>query len=241
MVALALACAVTALTTRDPKLVRSTEHGFPWRVFLTAPYRNFSWVFFTRALMETGRFAVQPFLEYYLRDVIKVFVIGGLVIANAKGEPQAGLALTLLLIALSVTAAITAVVSGPRSDRVGKKPVIYFAGGGMALAAFGFAFARDYPLALVFGLLFGLGYGAYISVAWALATSVLPDPSKNARDMGVWHIALTFPQMFQGAFGAIRDAGSVNGGTLGYMTLFGIAVVFFILGTVFVSRVRGVR
>jgi MFS family permease len=241
IVALGLSFAVTRFFTREPKVVRSVDHGFPWRVFLTPPYRNFRWVFLTRAFIETGRFAVQPFLSYYLRDVIKVFALGGFVIATAKGEPDAGLAVTFLLIALSVTAAITAVISGTRSDKIGKKPVIYFAGAVMAIAALGFALVHSYVLALLFGLLFGLGYGAYISVDWALATSVLPDPSKNARDMGVWHIALTFPQLFQYAFGAIRDAGTVGGSTWGYLALFGIAVVFFVLGTVFVSRVRGVR
>lgn len=241
IVALGSSFAVTRFFTREPRVVRSSDHGFPWRVFLTPAYRNFRWVFLTRAFIETGRFAVQPFLAYYLRDAIKVFALGGFVIVTATGRPDEGLAVTLLLIALSVTAAITAVISGPRSDRVGKKPVIYFAGAVMAIAALGFALVHSYALALVFGLLFGLGYGAYISVDWALATSVLPDPSKNARDMGVWHIALTFPQLFQYAFGAIRDAGTVNGSTVGYLMLFGIAVVFFVLGTVFVSRVRGVR
>ncbi len=241
IVALSLSFLVTRLLTREPSVVRSHEHGFPWRVFLTPAYLNFRWVFLTRALIETGRYAVQPFLAYYLRDVIKVFAIGGFVLVTARGEPDSGLAVTLLLIALSVTAAITAVISGPRSDQVGKKPVIYFAGAVMAVAALGFALVHSYALALALGLVFGLGYGAYISVDWALATSVLPDPSRNARDMGVWHIALTFPQLFQYIFGAIRDAGTVGGNTVGYLMLFGIAIVFFLLGTVFVSRVRGVR
>ena len=41
------------------------------------------------------------------------------------------------------------------------------------------------------GIVFGLGYGAYISVDWALATDVLPSMDDYARDMGVWHVALT--------------------------------------------------
>jgi len=71
--------------------------------------------------------------------------------------------------------------------------------------------------------------------------SVLPDETKHARDMGVWHIALVFPQLFQGIFGQILDAGNRALPNGGYPILFTVAIVFFVLGTVFVSRVRGVR
>jgi hypothetical protein len=59
--------------------------------------------------------------------------------------------------------------------------------------------------------------------------------------MGVWHIALVFPQLFQGLFGTVLDVGNKASPNAGYPMLFGIAVVFFVLGTVFVSRIRGVR
>jgi hypothetical protein len=70
---------------------------------------------------------------------------------------------------------------------------------------------------------------------------VLPHPEHNARDMGVWHIALVFPQLFQGLFGQILDAGNAASKNGGYPLLFGLAVVFYVLGGVLVSKVRGVR
>ncbi|MCL6569966.1 MAG: MFS transporter, partial [Meiothermus silvanus] len=150
-------------------------------------------------------------------------------------------ALGIILLLLSLAGAVTAIVGGVLSDRIGKKRIVFLAGGIMASAAVGFALTQSYALAVLIGLVFGLGYGAYISVDWALATSVLPDPSKHARDMGIWHMALVFPQLFQGLFGQILDAGNRASPGGGYPILFAIAVIFFALGTVFVSRVRGVR
>ena len=192
-------------------------------------------MFLTRAFTETGRYSVQPFLLFYLRDVIGTFTVAGVTIASAD------LALTALLVLLSVTAAATAFASGPASDRVGKKPIIYAAGAVMAGAALGFALVKTFPLAVLMGLLFWLGYGAFISVDWALGTSVLPDAGSYARDMGVWHVAMVFPQLFEGVLGGVLDAGNRASPNGGYPVLFALAVVFFVLGTVFVSRVRGVR
>jgi len=227
IVVLLLATFVTLYFVQEPGVRRDTKQRIDWRVYFRPPYYDFRWVFLTRALMESGRFAIQPFLLFYLRDVIKV------------GNAMQALALILML--LSVTAAATSIAGGRWSDRVGKKPVIYFAGLLTALAGLGFSLTHSFTVTVIIALIFGLGYGAFVSVDWALATSVLPDKTTHARDMGVWHIALVFPQLFQGLFGQILDAGnraSLNGG---YPILFAIAVTFFVLGTVFISRVRGVK
>ena len=238
---IAISTLITVLGTKEPAIKTDSETSINWKEFLQAKYFDFRWVFGTRAMMETGRFSVQPFLQYYLAAVIGTFTLGGWNIVDKAGKPDAGLAVTLLIIMLSVTAAITAIISGPQSDRIGKKPVLYAAGACMAVAALGFALARDYPTAIVLGLVFGLGYGAFVSVDWALATSIMPDATKYARDMGVWHIALVFPQFFQGPLGQLLDAGNRAAPNGGYPLLFGLAVVFFTLGTYFVSRVRGVK
>ncbi len=231
---------ITLFKVREPTQSETTtkrKNATPTdpKVFFGPNYQDFRWVFITRALMESGRFAVQPFLLYYLRDVIGHFSLGNIKI------PNAGLALTALLMLLSLTATITAIVSGPQSDRLGKKPIIYLAGASMAVAALGFAFVHNYPLVILMGLFFGLGYGAFVSVDWALATSVLPHPEHNARDMGVWHIALVFPQIFQSVFGFVLDTGNKLQANSGYSLLFMLAVVFFGLGTVFVSRIKNTR
>jgi MFS family permease len=225
---------ITLRSVRESEVRRDAAPLDP-RVFFRPQYTDFRWVFLTRALVESGRFAVQPFLLYYLKDVIGELRIGPITL------PSAELALAALLVLLSLTAALTAITGGPYSDRVGKKPMIYFAGAVMALAALSFALTRDFTVAALAGLIFGLGYGAYVSVDWAMAASVLPDATKHARDMGVWHMALVFPQLFQGLFGQILDAGNRASPGGGYPILFVLAVALFVLGTAFISRVRGVR
>ena len=229
-----LGALITYVNFKEPP-ARVREHHAPWSTYLQPQYRDFRWVFLTRAFTETGRFAVQPFLAFFLADVIGTFEIGPLKLENAT------LALTLTFILLSVTAAITSIISGPVSDRIGKKPLVYAAGAIMSLAALGFALVKTFPLAVLAGLVFGLGYGIFVSVDWALGTASLPDPTQNARDMGVWHIAMVFPQLFQGLFGQVLDAGNKSSQNGGYPILFGIAVTFFVLGTVFIRQVRGIR
>ena len=79
---------------------------------------------------------------------------------------------------------------------------------------------------------------------WALATDVLPNMDDAAKDMGIWHIALTFPQLVATPLaGFLLDVGQRAGQarqlpTLGYTVIFGVAIIYFVLGTVFVSRVK---
>jgi MFS family permease len=230
---------VTLITVRlvpEPTLKQNLSPHFNWKVYFQPAYANFRWVFLTRAFIESGRFAVQPFLLFYLGDVVKVFAVGPIPPTTTANQ-----ALALVLMLLSITAAITAIIAGRLSDRIGKKPIIFWAGGLTAAAAAGFALSQNFALVLVIALIFGLGYGAYISADWALATSVLPDETQHARDMGVWHMSLVFPQVFQGIFGQILDAGNKASTNGGYPIIFTIAIVFFVLGTVFVSRIRGVK
>jgi MFS family permease len=227
---------ITLLTTSEPqRAANAPRPRASWGVYFRRPYANFRWVFVTRALWEFGRACVQPYLLFYLADVIVAFRAGPLTLAS---ESQA---LALLLALIAITGALTALFGGRLSDRVGKKPVIYVAGFFMTAAVLSFAMAGTYSLVLASGLLFGLGYGAYLSVDWALGAAVLPDPAGYARDMGVWHVAMVFPQLLDSLVGRSLDAANANAANSGYTMLFAIAGLSFVLATAFVSRVRGVR
>jgi MFS family permease len=138
-------------------------------------------------------------------------------------------------------------IAGKLSDRYGRKRIVYFAGAVQAVVAAGFVFADNYVAALFIGALFGVGYGAYESVNWALATDVLPDMDDAAKDMGLWHMALTVPQLLAtivagwllDSFQLIgKESGRPN---LGYTVIFSVAIVYFLLGTVFVAKVKKAR
>lgn len=90
--------------------------------------------------------------------------------------------------------------------------------------------------------LFGVGYGAYQAVDWALAIDVLPPGGDAAKDMGLWHVALVLPQVLapalSGALLGLLKPWSLLGG---YAAVFAVSAKWCLLGTVLVSRIRGAR
>jgi MFS family permease len=110
----------------------------------------------------------------------------------------------------------------------------------MAAAAFSFVILPQGTPLWPLGLLFGVGYGAYTSVDWALAVDALPSREAAGRDMGVWSIATTLPAILAPLLGGlvISVAGSLGDTTVGYRVVFSLAVVFLLAGAVFILRVR---
>jgi len=98
-------------------------------------------------------------------------------------------------------------------------------------------------LVYLLGVFFGLGFGAYQAVDWALACDVLPDREHGAaKDMALFHVSFTLPQVLAPAIaGQILFNLNQLQGNLGYRVVFGTAAVWFFLATVFVRMIRGVR
>ncbi len=96
------------------------------------------------------------------------------------------------------------------------------------------------------GVIFGVGYGAYQAVDWAMASDVLPSDSDYAKDLGIWHIAWTLPQVVATPIaGVLLDNFQVLGvkpasRRLGTLSSF-LAAFYLLLGTVLVRKVRKVR
>jgi len=195
---------------------------------------DFSWVVLTRMLVMMGVYIVQNYLVYYMQNV-----------AHAP-SPQG--ATTIFLLLLTLTATLSTFFAGYASDRIGRKRMVYIAGGFMTVVGAVFILAPYVipngvlELAYISAAIFGVGYGAYIAVDWALVADTLPSDANYARDMGVWNIALTLPQVFAVVFGGWLLALGVLLGrpTLGYTLLFVWFVVFCALGTVTVRYIRGV-
>ncbi|MFI5271583.1 MAG: MFS transporter [Ktedonobacterales bacterium] len=215
------------------------------RAFDFRPRRNpdFSWVVVTRMLVMMGVYTVQNFIEQYMRKVA---------IPNSGGDafvPSPEAATTLFIVILTVTALISTLLAGWGSDRIGRKRMVYISGGFMAVVGAAFVVAPylvpGHVLTLAFGAaaVFGIGYGAYVSVDWALVADVLPSEKTFARDMGVWNIGLTAPQVIALVFGSwlVALGTAISGATLGYTFLFVWLVVFCILGTVTVRNIKGVN
>lgn len=60
--------------------------------------------------------------------------------------------------------------------------------------------------------------------------------------MGLFHVAYTLPKvLFPGTLGSVLDGPSRQSAHSGYRVVFSIAIVFDLLGTLLVSRIRLVR
>lgn len=190
--------------------------------------RDFAWVFVTRLVMMLGIYTVQDFLQFYMRDVVHA----------SHPEQQT----TNFIIILSLTSLFSAFIVGWLSDRFGRKRMVYFSGGLMALVGLIFIITQSLPVVLAAGAIFGLGYGAYTSVDWALVADVLPSHRNYARDMGVWNIALSLPQVIAPVVGGplIDSFTRAGNPVLGYQLLFALAIAYCVIGTVTVRYIKGV-
>ncbi|GIV08513.1 MAG: MFS transporter [Fimbriimonadales bacterium] len=142
---------------------------------------NFRWVVVSRFVFNMGFFTALFFLEYYLRDTI-----------GLKGAaPQHAFG-------FMATATLTGVLgnwlAGMLADRISKKRIIYACIVLMCACATLFLTAQSLALVYLTGALFGVAWGAYAAVDWALASNLVPT-SESGRYMAIWHIAMTMPQV----------------------------------------------
>ena len=201
------------------------------RLFDFNPRRDpdFAWVLLTRLVMTLGIYTVQDFLQFYMRDAVQT--------------PHPETQTTNFIIILSITSLISALAAGWLSDRFGRKRMVYFSGGFMAMVGLIFIVTHSLPIVLAAGAIFGLGYGAYISVDWALVADVLPSHKNYARDMGVWNISQSLPQVIAPVIGGpLLDHFTQSGHPIiGFQLLFGMAIIYCLVGTVTVRYIRGVK
>ena len=239
---------VTQFGVSEPDFIREMP-PFKFGEFLRGladpfKYSDFTWVFFTRLLVTVGIFTVQEFIQYYMGDVIGApYILAGLGTVADTAEK----AVSFFLPALLLGALITTLVAGQLSDKYGRKLMVYISGVLMGAVCLVFVLSHSFTVAVLMGIIFGLGYGAYESVDWALASDVLPSLDDYAKDMGVWHIAFVLPQVIATPVAGFlldnfqRVGKSNNIPNLGYTVIFMMAVLFFLLGTVFVKQIKGVR
>lgn len=214
------------------------EFFSPWK----SP--DFRWVWISRFAINLGYYIVQPYLQFFLDASVgrpvagskdKVFTLFGTQITGTLT------AMMIILLTLSFSGAVGALISSRRMERWGLRKTIWFAGACLAPVLLVMAFTRDYTLMFFLAIFFGFAHGHFLSADWALGAATVPNPDSLGKDMGIWNSAVVFAQVLAGNAGAgISALNGVNMG-LGYSVAFIVSGVFMFLGAQLVWRVKGVN
>jgi MFS family permease len=192
----------------------------PWREY------NFRLIFLTRFAVMMGLTLFMTFIEYYFANV-----------AHQTNFVQATAFVALLAL---VGAICSAFLLGIFSDRVRRAPLVCVSTLLMATASFAFVIAPgSFPL-WILGILFGIGYGAYTSVDWALAIDAMPQLSTVGKDFALWGSSTNLSSILAPAIGSliIYFISFYAATALGYRLVFAVATLFLIYGAIFVLKIR---
>lgn len=214
-------------------------------------HRDFLWLMGSRMLILMGIVGIQSFAFFYFSDVF-----------FAGDSRRTSAAVTVLL---GIVVALALLVTWPAarlSDRIGRRWLV-IAGGTLGAAgtlillfsgyrwlpepvlAVGVGLLGLPPLAiqvLVVGLAIGVGLGAFLSVDWAFLTDVIPLQEAGLF-LGFANIATAGSGIiarFVGGF--LLDYFNAGPRLLhlpgGYPVIFGVFLVWLVLGTLMVLQVR---
>jgi MFS family permease len=201
----------------------STRQADPARPLLPRD-ADFLWALGGRLLTMLGLQCVLVYQLYVLTDYVGL---------STKGAGGA-IATSGVLIAFLSAAAIG--VSGPLSDRLGRRKVFVIAAAVLvALAMIPPLVSPTLPAFYAFVVIGGLAYGTYIAVDQALMAEVLPDAQHRAKDMGLLNSANTIPQVLAPLIAvALVPA-------LGYRVLFVLGIALSLGGALCIAAIRRVR
>ncbi|WP_084124997.1 MFS transporter [Demequina sp. NBRC 110054] len=188
---------------------------------------NFGWTWLARLLAGIAMASLLTYFVYYMLDVLEV----PLTEVGAK----AGL-LTLISAPISI---VFFTGSGWLSDKVGsRKPFVAAAAGLMALGLVLGAMADSFVSFAVAWSIFAMGQAIYLTVDLALCAAVLPDARDAGKDMAVFGLALSIPNIIVPAVGPTIL--SIGGGA-NYALLWIGAAVLCLVGAALMPLIRGVR
>lgn len=183
---------------------------------------DFFWAFTGRLLLYTGYFAITGYQLYLLQYYFGV------------ENPETVIPVLGLLSLVGII--ISTVVSGPLSDRVGRRKPFVFGSALFVSLAFLLPWMwQDVTAWMIMTFVAGFGFGMFQAVDTALISEVLPSAKSFAKDLGVVNIAATLPQtLAPGVAGAIVLV-------FGYAGLFPVAIVLGILGALAIWPIKAVR
>jgi MFS family permease len=235
---LAASAAVTLLATREAPAVAMADGalpgpagsavGYTLRELFRVDFRRYpayARLIVSRFLILLGIYAVQGFVQYYIRDMLGVSNP-----AQVTGNLLAviGLALTFLVFP-----------AGLLSDRFGRERINLVAGALCSLGIFLLVFVHSVTSLLIFGGIIGMGTGLFVSANWALAIDLIPQ-EEAGKYLGLSNLATAGAAAVGRLAGPLIDGLNAYrpGAYLGYPVFFVLASASALLGTLLILRIR---
>ncbi|KAJ3381014.1 hypothetical protein HDU92_005646 [Lobulomyces angularis] len=195
-------------------------------------YRDFRLLFFQRFFFQLAIATMNQFLQYWILDCTS---------SDIGGEQGVSLALIPLLLLSPFGAYLI-----PKSRR---KIVVYFSATLMCISTLFMMLARTYWVTFFISAIFGIGYGPFISVEFAMLMDVMNDmpATSAAKNIAIWHSASVLPQLTgQPLSGIVRDffqayGNDLNIDCLGYEVVFGMTITYLLLGVLCTYLMRGIK
>ncbi|KFU80957.1 Major Facilitator Superfamily protein [Amycolatopsis lurida] len=183
---------------------------------------DFAWAWGCHFMIGLGNAFGTLYLLFFLKDAVH------------HEDPDTGLLIMMGLYGAALV--VGALVAGHFSDKSGRrKPYVLAAAAVMAIAASLLVVWQNWTAALAASPLLGIGFGAYMAVALAMLTQVLPAAQDRAKDLGVINIANSLPQVV-----APMLTAPILAYLGGYPSLFAASALSTVIAAVLVTRVKGV-
>jgi MFS family permease len=187
--------------------------------------RDFYFALSGKLLYVLGLYSITGYQLYILTDYMNVELA-------AAGGIMAAMASIQL-----VTSLIFGAISGPISDKVGRRKIFVIGSAALVAGASLFPFFVAEPWAmLVYALIGGIGGGIYNSVDQALNTEVLPSGDTAAKDLGILNMANTGGQILGPGI-----TSAIVGIFAGYGPVFIVATGIVLAGAVLIKPIRAVK
>ena len=188
---------------------------------------SFVWWVVNRLLFFAAVGSIQGFARFFLQDVVQV------------SDP--GQATAVLIAAVGLFTGMAALVGGFAADRFSRTRLLMFAGLLAGAGTFLLLMSTNLALACLSGVLIGVATGVFLSTSWALGTDLVP-PDEAGRYLGISNLAGAGAGVVgAGIGGPLADFFNMRSPGLGYLVIFSIYGVCFLLSSLTLLRIREPR